>query len=77
MDDAGKVAGWVFELGGDVIYLVSLVGVGRVSNRLTYIVPTVEGPEPGVECHCPVANVFARVIEPAAILPVLIRIALV
>ena len=48
MDDAGKVAGWVLELGGDVVYLVSLVRMGRVWNRLTYIVPTVKGPEPGV-----------------------------
>ena len=29
MDDAGKVAGWVLELGGDVVYLVLLVGVGK------------------------------------------------
>ena len=48
-----------------------------MSGEGVYVVPAVEGPEPGVQSHGPVADVMRGVVEPALLLPVLVRVAAV
>lgn len=77
MDNAGEIAGRILEFGSHVVDLTPLAEARGIAGVLTYVVPTIESPESGIERYSPIANVFASILEPASVLPVFIRVTLV
>jgi len=43
----------------------------------SYVVPSIKGPQAGIDCHCPVRDALVGPIEPAMLLPFLTRLVII